>query len=206
MCIRDRPESGPCSFTVLIVASCEMDTWSQRLGSQAVLPGITDRVLVPLTPEHKLSHGATPCICVEAVNKASLSVHSCVRLEVDDAAPTSGTVTDGLQGFDAECQLSDSAVMASWHGFDSQLSPIILFEWAAGTCSFCTDIVERTKVSASTSSVQLELKQALSVNQVVWTSVRATNAAGLSAEAASNGVRIACSAGNCSLLEGTVCV
>eukprot|EP00961_Rhodomonas_salina_P149870 2017554-Rhodomonas_salina.1 len=77
--------------------------------------------------------GSMLCVCLNSANRAALHTSSCVDIQVQNSPPLSGTVHDGVDGFDAECQRSDDLVMASWSGFESRLAPIVRFEWTAGT-------------------------------------------------------------------------
>src|SRR5204863_412005 len=91
---------------------------------------------------------------------------------VDASAPTAGTVNDGT-GPDKNFQSSTSTLSANWSGFSDPQSGIASYDWAIGTTPGGTNVQAFSAVGASTSAT-----------------VRATNGAGLSVLAISNGVLV----------------
>jgi subtilisin-like proprotein convertase family protein len=114
------------------------------------------------------------------------------NLIVDTTPPLAGTVNDGWAPPDVDTQLSVTTLSANWSGFSDPQSGIAGYEWAIGTTSGGQELLAFTPVGlqtgASTSAVDLLL--ALANGATCYVTVRATNGAGLTATATSDGVTI----------------
>jgi hypothetical protein len=123
---------------------------------------------------------------------AAGSLAAAKDLIVDTTPPVAGTVNDGWTPPDVDAQLSVTTVSANWTGFSDPESGITGYEWAIGTTSGGQQILPFTPVgtqtTASTSAVDLIL--ALATGSPVYVTVRATNGAGLTTTATSDGVTV----------------
>ncbi len=113
-------------------------------------------------------------------------------LIVDTTAPLAGTVNDGWSAPDVDTQLSHTTLSANWSGFSDPESGITGYEWAIGTTSGGQQILPFTPVglqtAASTSAVDLVLS--LATGSTFFVTIRATNGAGLTVTATSDGVTV----------------
>lgn len=113
-------------------------------------------------------------------------------LLIDTSAPLAGTVRDGASGVDIDAQLSSTTLAATWTGFADAQSGIADFAWAIGTTPGGTQVRAfasvGTRTGTSTSPVDVVL--ALTPGATYFVTVRATNGAGQSVTASSDGVTI----------------
>ena len=105
----------------------------------------------------------------------------------DTTAPVAGTVNDGLAA-DIDFQTSTTTITANWTGFSDPESGITGYEWAIGTTSGGTDVQAFTSVGTATSATNATLT--LSNGTKYYVTVRATNGAGLTNTATSDGVTV----------------
>jgi hypothetical protein len=114
------------------------------------------------------------------------------NLIVDTTPPLAGTVNDGWAAPDVDTQLSVTTLSANWSGFSDPQSGITGYEWAIGTTSGGQELLAFTplglQTSASTSAVDLLF--ALLNGSTCYVTVRATNGAGLTNTATSDGVTV----------------
>jgi hypothetical protein len=135
-----------------------------------------------------LSNGTTYFVTVRATNGVGLTTNvSTDGVVVDGTAPVAGTVNDGAAA-DVDGQTSTSTIQANWSGFADTQSGIALYEWAIGTTSGGTQVQGFTGVGTATSASNGSLSLANGTNYYV--TVRATNGAGLTATATSDGVLV----------------
>ncbi len=120
------------------------------------------------------------------------SLASNKNLVVDTTPPVAGTVKDGWTGPDVDVQLSVTTISANWSGFSDPESGIGGYEWAIGTTPGGQQVRAFSSVglqtSASTSAVDVIL--ALATGTPYHVTVRATNGAGLTTTATSDGVTV----------------
>ncbi len=110
----------------------------------------------------------------------------------DLSPPVAGTVLDGWSGADLDVQLSTTTLAAHWSGFSDAQSGIAGYAWALGTTPGGEQVRAFSAVglqtAASTSAVDALLS--LSPGTTYYVSVRATNGAGLTSTASSDGVQV----------------
>jgi len=134
-----------------------------------------------------LTDGVTYYVTVRATNGAGLQTSTSSNgVRVDSTPPTSSFVRDGV-GTDIAYQSSTTVLSSNW-SFADPHSGVAQYEWAIGTTSGGTQVQAFTAVGTSTSATANSL--ALSHGATYYVTVRATNSAGLSATATSDGVRV----------------
>ncbi|MBT5225484.1 MAG: T9SS type A sorting domain-containing protein, partial [Candidatus Marinimicrobia bacterium] len=105
----------------------------------------------------------------------------------DRTNPIEGTVNDGT-GDDIDIQNTSSTLNTNWTGFSDALSGIASYDWAIGTSSGGTEILDWTNAGNTTSANKSNLS--LINDQTYYISVRAIDKAGnTSAVATSDGVK-----------------
>ncbi|MFN8035841.1 MAG: hypothetical protein U0V73_07905 [Acidimicrobiia bacterium] len=137
-----------------------------------------------------LSNGTTYYVSVRATDTVgnTSTVATSNGVTVDTTAPSTGTVNDGLSA-DVTWQTSTSTVDANWTGFADPASGIASYEYAIGTTSGGTDIVDWTSTGTATTVTKTGL--ALGNGTTYYVSVRATDQVGnTSTVATSNGVTV----------------
>ena len=140
-------------------------------------------------PALHLIDGQCYVIKVRATNHAGLST-TVVSAPVtfDSTPPILGTVLDGRSTDDVDYQQAQSTLSANWRMFHDDQSGISTFDWCIGTEIGSCDIKhwESVEKQASASAGGLSLEQ----GKKYFTAVRATNRAGLSSIAYSDGIII----------------
>ena len=140
-------------------------------------------------PSLQLIDGQCYVIKVRATNHAGLST-TVVSAPVtfDSTPPTLGTVLDGQSNNDTDFQRSHWALSARWRNFVDKESEVFQFHWCIGTEIGMCDIKhwESVGTEASASAEGLLLEQ----GKKYFSAVRATNRAGLSSIAYSDGLII----------------
>jgi hypothetical protein len=133
-----------------------------------------------------LTPGTTYYVSVKAVNAIGLEspVVTSDGVIVDTSGPTSGAVNDGA-GADIDSQASLTTISANWSFSDPQ-SGITQYEWAIGTTAGGEQV--QAFVAAGSSAIAGGLS--LSEGVTYYVTVRATNGAGLTATASSDGVTV----------------
>lgn len=106
---------------------------------------------------------------------------------VDTSAPAAGSVSDGT-GADADFQAGTTSLSANWTAFTDAESGIAGYEWAIGTTPGGTETQAFTSVGLVTSASNTALT--LSTGATYYASVRATNGAGLTTTATSDGLLV----------------
>jgi hypothetical protein len=136
-----------------------------------------------------LANGTTYYVTVRATNGVGLSTDvTSDGVTVDNTPPVAGTVNDGVAA-DIDYQTSTDTINANWSGFSDPESGIAGYEWAIGTTSGGTDIQGFTSVGITgTSATNSTLS--LTNGTTYYVTVRATNGAGLTNTATSDGVTV----------------
>jgi len=117
--------------------------------------------------------------CVLAVSGAALA-------QADTTPPIAGTVRDGPGMSDSDDQASSTMIEANWSGFQDPESGIAGYEWAIGTSPGATDVQDFRPVGVQHDAVNDALS--LTAGATYYATVRATNGAGLSVTATSDGI------------------
>jgi hypothetical protein len=136
-----------------------------------------------------LVYGTTYFTTVRATNGFALTVSATsdgVQV-VDAAPPIPGTVSDG-PGADVDNQASATTVEANWTGFTDPETGIVGYEWAIGTAPGASDVQPFTGVGTATTASASGFN--LQSGSTYFVVVRATNGAGLTSQAASDGVMV----------------
>lgn len=114
----------------------------------------------------------------------------------DPSAPSPGVVSDGARaGADVDFQSSTQTLAASWSGFKDDESGVTGYAVAVGSSPGAADVAGWQPVGLSLQWQQAGL--ALTEGQSYFVSVRATNGAGLSTTATSDGVKVVALGGAC---------
>ena len=100
-------------------------------------------------------------------------------------------VFDGEEdGADISVQSSARDITANWNEFEDPESDVIGVTWCAGTAPSRCDLVGRTQIEPSETSVRQVLDEALTSGQRYYVTVQATNGAGLVTSLTSDGVTV----------------
>lgn len=135
-------------------------------------------------PLLNLTTGATYFVSVRATNGAGLqSTMSSDGVMADGTPPTIAFVNDGADN-DVAYSASTTSVTANWAASDSE-SDVVSYEWAIGTSPGASDAMPWQGAGASVQATASNL--ALVDGATYFVTVRATNGAGTSASASSNG-------------------
>ncbi|HKR56300.1 MAG TPA: hypothetical protein VJS20_08360, partial [Gemmatimonadales bacterium] len=108
--------------------------------------------------------------------------------ETDGSLPVVGRVDDGSGADDQDDQEDQDPISAKWTGFGDPESGIARYEWAIGTKPGATDVMPFTDVGSATEASAPGL--VLETGKIYYATVRATNGAGGSVTATSDGVLI----------------
>lgn len=109
-------------------------------------------------------------------------------ITIDTSAPIPGTIFDGLVG-DTEWTTDTTILSASWYGFSDELSGIESYEYAIGSDSGDTDVVDWTNIGTDSSVTRTDLS--LIDSTTYYFSVRATDKVGnVSSVVISNGITV----------------
>jgi len=113
-------------------------------------------------------------------------------LIVDTTPPVAGSVNDGWSAPDVDTQGSVTTLSANWSGFSDPESAVTGYEWAIGTTSGGEQILPFTPVGLQTtaSTSALDLVLSLPTGSTFYVTIRATNGAGLTVTATSDGVTV----------------
>jgi len=101
---------------------------------------------------------------------------------VDSTAPVAGNVNDGFGVFDADYQVDNHVVSASWNSFHDPHSPIVKYTWCVGMAPGQCDLQEHVSVGLNTRALNTELQLSdANGNAIgrVYVTVTEYNAAGL---------------------------
>ena len=121
-------------------------------------------------------------------NAAVVSAWSVTRsFRVDTTAPIAGSVNDGV-GADIDAQGSTSRIDASWSGFSDAQSGVTGYEWAIGTTPGGVDVQGFISIGLAASATNGGL--GLVQGTTYFVTVRATNGAGSTSMAGSDGVTV----------------
>jgi hypothetical protein len=90
---------------------------------------------------------------------------------------------------DINCQPSNTTIAAQWERFADAESTIAFFEWAVGSSPGADDVQPFIRLGAATATA-MNPRLNLEVGSTYYSTVRATNYAGLSSTSTSNGVVI----------------
>eukprot|EP00117_Sycon_ciliatum_P029304 scpid3325/ scgid0538/ Aggrecan core protein; Cartilage-specific proteoglycan core protein len=162
---------------------CDVEQWTST--------GLITSFNQQFNPE-KLSGTTSAVANVKITNAAGLFsvMTSSSVVIIDNSPPEKGHVIDGHGMSDIDCQDSTVPLAAQWSGFTDTESYIVAYEWSIGSQPYSDDI--KGWVSAGLNqSAEISSSAALSkLSDFVFVTVRAINGAGLSTEAASDGVRL----------------
>ncbi|XP_069132408.1 uncharacterized protein [Argopecten irradians] len=151
---------------------------------------------VGLNTELRIEHlllkpGQTYYVTVTACNTADLCTSATSDgVTIDNSAPTSGMVFDGIGGDDTEYQSHRSTLSAKWYGFGDPHSGLSHYVVRAGTSRDSDDIMAPKDCHLSEEFVNNQLPALLPVGKYIFVTVRAYNKAGLYTESSSNGFMI----------------
>jgi CheY-specific phosphatase CheX len=137
-----------------------------------------------------LSSGTAYYISVKATDNAENESATITSdgITVDTAAPVAGSVVDGTDT-DIDWDNSTATLIATWSDFEDALSGIEKYEYAIGTTSGGTDVVDWTDNSTDTTVTRTDLT--LTNGTTYYISVRSTdNVGNVSSVASSDGVTI----------------
>ncbi len=137
-----------------------------------------------------INHGKEYKFVVKAVNFAGLETDSVSNSFIlDKTSPETGMVFNGPDSFeDKYYQSSPTEISASWKGFQDKESGISRYEICVGSIPGLCDVSEFRNVGLATSAIVRNLN--LAHNKTYYTTVRATNGAGQTGFASSNGIII----------------
>jgi hypothetical protein len=121
---------------------------------------------------------------------------------VDTAAPLAGSVVDGTDT-DIDWDNSTATLIATWSDFEDALSGIEKYEYAIGTTSGGTDVVDWTDNSTDTTVTRTDLT--LTNGTTYYISVRSTDNVGNVRCRSSDGITID-TMRHCSVVEGSATV
>jgi len=134
-----------------------------------------------------LATGTLYYVTVRATNGAGLRTAAASDgVLVDGTPPVAGTVRDGA-GADLTYQASTTTLSASWSGF-SDAETGVMYDWAIGTSPGATDVQAFVPVGTASNASNGAL--ALADGTTYFVTIRATNAAGLTVSAGSDGVTV----------------
>jgi len=139
-----------------------------------------------------LSVGVSYFVRITGTNGAGLS--ATVETDgfvLDNAAPVSGVVRDGISQVDVDVQGSWT-FSANWDHWTSVFSPMVSYEWCLGTTPGAEDVMPWTATSGLRVWASASFDDTTSVHPgaMVFASVRGTTAAGLSSVSSSDGVLV----------------
>jgi hypothetical protein len=127
-------------------------------------------------------------VTVRATFSATCAVHTASDgVTIDVSGPTAGSVNDGT-GSDIDSQTDTRSISANWSGFADPQSGIARYDWAIGTSPGGQQVLPFTSVRTATRATKTSLR--LTRGTTYYVSVRATNGAGSSTVATSDGVLI----------------
>ena len=137
-----------------------------------------------------ISHGKEYKFVVKAINFAGLGTESVSNSFIlDKTSPETGRVFNGQDPFeDTYYQSSPTEISVSWKGFQDKESGISRYEICIGSISGLCDLSEFRNVGLATSTIVSNLN--LTHIATYYTTVRATNGAGHTSFASSNGILI----------------
>ena len=105
--------------------------------------------------------------------------------------PVGGIVSDGnVIGEDLDVQQTCNEITAHWTPFDDPESDVIKLAWCLGSTFSLCDILSKTEVSSSSTTVNHFLEYPLENGKKVYVTVEATNGAGITTTRTSDGVII----------------
>jgi hypothetical protein len=152
-----------------------------------------------------LSSGTVYYISVKATDNAENESTTITSdgVTVDTAAPLAGSVVDGTDT-DIDWDNSTATLIATWSDFEDALSGIEKYEYAIGTTSGGTDVVDWTDNSTDTTVTRTDLT--LTNGTTYYISVRSTdNVGNVSSVASSDGITIDTDAPTiASVIEGSL--
>ena len=137
-----------------------------------------------------MNHGKEYKLVVKAVNFAGLETDSLSNsLILDETSPETGMVYNGPDTFkDRYYQSLPTEISASWKGFQDKESGISRYEICIGSIPGLCDVSEFRNVGLASNAFVSNLN--LTHNATYYTTVRATNGAGQTGFASSNGIII----------------
>jgi len=88
-----------------------------------------------------VAHGDLMKLSARGRNGAGLETTATNLIRVDTTPPPDGVVFDGATGIDADIQLFDTRLYATWSGFADPDSPMKEYQVSVGTAPFLQDVV-----------------------------------------------------------------
>ena len=127
---------------------------------------------------------------VKAVNFAGLETTAVSNSFIfDSTSPETGIVLNGVDPFeDIRYQSSSTQIFAYWKGFQDKETRISFFEICIGSIAGLCDVAEFKNIGLANSTIVSNLN--ITHNATYFTTVRATNGAGQTAFASSNGITL----------------
>lgn len=102
-----------------------------------------------------------------------------------------GHVLDGTkEGEDVDIQRSRTHISAYWSAFEDLESDVVHLRWCAGTSPGSCDLVGRTLLSPTSTSVSKVLTEPIKNGQRYFVTVNATNSAGMTTSLTADGVTV----------------
>jgi hypothetical protein len=160
-----------------------------------------------LTVEHDVPHA----VQVAAANSAGLTKTARLVMILDSTPPKPGSVFNTEAGasniMQASCLSKSDTVAAAWEGFADEESPLVGYEWSAGTSPSGTELVKWTPVDVATTHASSVLDEGtrLEVGATVYVAVRVSCDFASLALLAHTRSLVVCKARSCLLHARIIC-
>ena len=198
------------------IASCKVSLTSADVSfaEQLIYEGQVDADVQVDLGKYDLLHGMSYVVVFEAINRAGLSTRAEVLLVLDDSSPLLGIVLGGIGEADVLCHGSTQMIAVEWTRFiDSETT--ILFHQVAVATTPLDDLGQDlayfgVPFEPLQAKVELDWKTGglLQPGDIIYVTVKATNAAGLSCVAVSGPLKIKCASREnlCECSDSLVCL
>ncbi|KAK3801475.1 hypothetical protein RRG08_010055 [Elysia crispata] len=136
----------------------------------------------------EISHGTryyTPVTTCDILERCASATSDGVLVDV--TAPSPGVVQDGTFSEDIEFQSARDFLGAKWYRFHDPEFLLVSYHWSAGTSAGSTDIMSWTALKFTEIAYYASFSPNLPTGSRIYINVRATNNAGLTTVASSNG-------------------
>ena len=102
-----------------------------------------------------------------------------------------GQILDGIEeSKDIDVQRSRTHVAAHWNAFEDLESDVVKVTWCAGLSQGSCDLIEETLLTPASTSVRMVLTKPIKNGQRYYSTVNATNSAGVVSSLTSDGVTV----------------